>query len=174
MCISNPLTENIGSTQYAFPVCINIHRCDGCCPASENCVAIGQHEVKLRDVYVITFDTEDPSLHETVESSVMVTNHTDCQCQCKWKTDADCQVDNPNLVRNPHACECICPEEMYCDAFHYFDKDSCTCKCRQDIYKRLEDNCEARGFHWKDDTCRCETSSPPQRYSQNVRVIRRD
>lgn len=175
VCISNPLTENIGSTQYAFPPCINIHRCDGCCMANENCVAIGQHQVKLSSVGIITFDI-DEGTSSMDETSVMVTNHTDCQCQCKWKTDADCQVDNPYLVRNPHACECICPEELYCDAFHQFDRESCTCKCRQDIYRRLEDNCDARGFYWQDDTCRCETSrrSTQQRYSQSVRVIRRD
>lgn len=156
VCISNPLTLNINSTQFALPLCINIHRCDGCCLANENCVAIGQHQVKLSGVGVITYDGE--STPEYDETSVIVSNHTECQCQCKWKTNADCQVDNPNLVLNPKACECMCPEELYCDAFHQFDEESCTCKCRQDIYKRLEDNCDARGFHWDDNKCRCNTS----------------
>ncbi len=152
VCISNPLTLNINSTQFAFPPCINIHRCDGCCPTNENCVAIGQHLVKLHKVGIISFDGESTPVYD--ETSVLVSNHTECQCQCKWKTDADCRVENANLIRNPQACECTCPEEMYCDAFHQFDKESCKCKCRQDIYSRLEQNCGARGFFWNDNNCK--------------------
>lgn len=172
VCISNPLTLNINSTQFAFPPCINIHRCDGCCPTNENCVAIGTHEVKLQKVGIISFDGESQPAYD--ETSVIALNHTECQCQCQWKNDDDCRTVNPNLIRNPLACECICPEEMYCDAFHQFDKESCSCKCRKDIFSRLETNCKMRGFHWNDLNCKCEAVRKNNyRYSRSVRIINR-
>lgn len=171
VCISNPLTLNITSTQFAFPPCINIHRCDGCCPTNENCVAIGSHEVELHKVGIISYDGENSPAYD--ETSVTVSNHTDCQCQCQWKNDEDCREENPNLIRNPQACECICPETLYCDAFHQFDQESCKCKCRQDIFSRLEQNCDFRGFYWNDDSCKCEAVRKNS-YKRSVRVIRRN
>ena len=103
VCISNPLTLNITSTQFAFPPCINIHRCDGCCANNEKCVAVGSHEVRLQKVGVINFEEgTDPKFTETF---ISVLNHTDCQCQCQWESDADCRNVNPNYVRNPSAYE---------------------------------------------------------------------
>lgn len=169
VCISNPLTLNITSTQFAFPPCINIHRCDGCCPTNEKCVAIGEHEVKLQKVGIINFDGENQPVYD--ETSVSVLNHTDCQCQCQWRSDEDCKAMNPNLIRNPHACECTCPEELYCDPFHQFDQDSCSCKCLKEVFGRLEKNCELRGFNWNDEKCKCE---PVRKrvYSRSVRLVK--
>ena len=45
-------------------------------------------------------------------------------------------------------------------AFHEFDTDSCSCKCRKDRYLRLEQNCKLKGFSWNDSDCRCEVSKP--------------
>lgn len=173
VCISNPLTFSITSSQFAWPQCINIHRCDGCCQSNEKCVPIGHHNVTLHKVGVISFVDSNMELKEYDESPIVVSNHTECQCQCKWKTDKDCQIDNPNLVRNPDNCECICPEEIYCDAYHEFDKDSCKCKCRQDIFKRLEKNCEFRGFTWNDESCKCDARRARSVYNRSVRVVNR-
>ena len=101
VCISNPLTLNITSTQYAFPPCINIHRCDGCCANNEKCVAIQSHEVKLQKVGVINF--EEDNSPKFAETFISVLNHTDCQCQCQWQTDEDCKAVNPNYVKNEYA-----------------------------------------------------------------------
>jgi hypothetical protein len=60
VCISNPLTLSISSSnQIAFPACINIHRCDGCCPSNEKCVATQIETVKLRNVRIILINVKD-------------------------------------------------------------------------------------------------------------------
>lgn len=158
VCISNPLTANLSSNQLPFPPCINIHRCDGCCPTNEKCVAIKSHDVKLRQVGIITFVGENQGKYD--EQLVNVANHTECQCQCQWETDDDCRKLNKNFIKSKHECLCECPEELSCDAFHEFDTDSCSCKCRKDRYLRLEQNCKLKGFSWNDSDCRCEVSKP--------------
>ena len=59
VCISNPLIEKIStSNQVVFPACINIHRCEGCCPQNEKCVATKTQTVKLKNVrflFIIQF-----------------------------------------------------------------------------------------------------------------------
>ena len=156
----------------AFPPCINIHRCDGCCNKNEQCAPIGQHEVKLQKVGIINFDGESqPEYDETI---VTVMNHTECQCQCQWKSNADCRNINQNFVLNPHACECICPEEIPCDAKHEFHQNTCSCKCKDSVYGRLEQNCIMRGFKWNDALCKCEavkaTVNKPV-FSRQIRII---
>ena len=153
VCISNPLTGEISSNQFAFPPCINIHRCDGCCPSNEKCVAIKSHEVKLQKVGIINFDDEQQPRYN--EKLVSVLNHTECQCQCQWATNEDCRRVNKYFVKSTSACECECPEEVSCDAFHEFDKASCSCKCRRDKFARLEQSCKNKpGFNWSEDHCR--------------------
>lgn len=172
VCIANPLTLDIKSTQYAFPPCINIHRCDGCCHTNEECVAIGTHEVELQKVGIITFDPASENTFD--ETSVTVLNHTDCECQCQWKNDQDCQKINSNLVKNPHACECSCPEEVHCDAYHQFDRESCKCKCKERYYSRLQQSCEFKGFDWNEEICKCEAVRKVRNlYSRSVRMINR-
>lgn len=113
VCISNPLILNISSTQLAFPQCINIHRCEGCCPTNEKCVAVGSHEVKLQKVGIINFeDGNEPQFSETF---ISVLNHTDCQCQCQWQTDQDCKAVNPNYVKNENA--------YVSDKFEFFNEN---------------------------------------------------
>lgn len=156
VCISNPLTLDINSTQTTFPPCIMIHRCDGCCHTNEMCVAIGTEQIKMQNVHILTLDVEINRIAYDHITTVDVTNHTDCQCQCKWQNDIDCRVDNKNMVKDPSSCACICPEEMHCDAYHQFDRESCTCKCKSSVYGRLEKNCMFNNFDWNDETCRCQ------------------
>jgi hypothetical protein len=53
VCISNPLTATIySSNQIVFPACINVNRCEGCCPSNEKCVAIKVEIVKLKNVII--------------------------------------------------------------------------------------------------------------------------
>jgi hypothetical protein len=152
VCISNPLTLNLNSNQLPFPQCINIHRCEGCCPTNEKCVAIKTHEVKLQKVGIINIDDENNLRYN--ETLVSVSNHTECQCQCQWDTDQDCKKINPNFVKSPFSCECVCPEEQTCDAYHEFDKDACVCKCKKEKFSRMEQACKARGFVWNDTYCK--------------------
>ena len=152
VCISNPLTLNLNSNQLPFPQCINIHRCEGCCPTNEKCVAIKTHEVKLQKVGIINIDEENNLKYN--ESLVSVSNHTDCQCLCQWESDDDCRKININYVKSPFSCECLCPEEMPCDAYHEFDKEACVCKCKKDKFARMELSCRTRGFVWNDTLCK--------------------
>lgn len=154
VCISNPLTLNLNSNQLPFPQCINIHRCEGCCPTNEKCVPIKSHEVKLQKVGIINIDDENNLKYS--ESLVSVTNHTECQCQCQWDSDEECKKINTNFVKSPYSCECVCPEEIICGAYHEFDRDSCVCKCRKDKFARMEQTCKTRGFVWNDTACRCD------------------
>lgn len=164
-CISNPLTIDIKPNQLAFPPCINIHRCDGCCPANEKCVAIKSDEIKMQKVGIITFDAASQPSYE--DKMVTVSNHTDCECQCQWESDADCQKVNPNFVKSSYECGCECPEELPCDSLHEFDKESCSCKCRKDKFLRLEQTCRIKSFEWSDLKCSCGVS----RFSMNHREI---
>lgn len=152
VCISNPLIYNLTTSQLAFPPCINIHRCDGCCPTNEKCVAVKSHEVRLQKVGIIDFVSETSAKY--TDSLVSVLNHTECQCQCQWADDAECQKVNPNYVKSPYFCECVCPEELSCSAYHEFDKESCSCKCKRETFHRMEHNCRTRGFSWNDVYCR--------------------
>lgn len=169
VCISNPLTmEVVDSNQFAFPPCINIHRCDGCCPTNEVCVAIKSHEVKLSKVGMINFDGERFKYDETVAS---VLNHTECQCQCQWNTNDDCRKVNPNFVKSIHQCECVCPETLYCDAFHQFDKETCGCVCRQDRFAKIQQTCIFRNFNWNAEKCKCEATKSEQDFTKRVMRI---
>lgn len=159
VCISNPLTADLNSNQLAFPPCINIHRCDGCCPTNEKCTAIRSHDVKLQKVGVISVEGENQLRYE--DKMITVQNHTECQCQCQWETDDDCRRVNKNYVRSINQCECECAnEDLSCDSRHEFDRESCSCKCRRDKYGVMENNCKAdrhkATFVWRDDTCICE------------------
>lgn len=149
VCITNPLIVNLTPSESVFPPCINIHRCDGCCPINENCVAIQSDELKLSDVVVINMDKG-----KYQDNIITVQNHTSCECQCIWKTDEDCQKENPNFIKNPDACECICPEEMICSNFHEFDQETCSCKCKKNKFSKLEQICKTRGFDWNEEFCR--------------------
>lgn len=158
VCITNPLTSNISNNkQVAFPPCINIHRCDGCCIDNEKCVAIKTHDVKLAKVGLINLD--DSGMHEFKESIVTVQNHTDCECKCKWQTDDDCKTVNANYIKHESDCKCVCPEQLMCGSFHEFDAESCSCVCKRATYGRMEQTCKQRGYSWNDQTCRCDTKS---------------
>lgn len=152
VCISNPLIYDVTPTQLAFPPCINIHRCDGCCPTNEKCVALKTHEVRFQKVGIFEFVSDNSAKY--TESFVSVTNHTECQCQCQWQTDQDCQKVNPNYVKSQNFCECECPLEKSCSAYHEFDKESCSCKCKAKTFSRMESNCKTRGFVWNDTYCK--------------------
>jgi hypothetical protein len=169
VCISNPLTTKVTTpNQIPWPPCINIHRCDGCCPSNENCVAIKEHEVKLQKVGLIEYG--DRNVFNEMLTSV--TNHTECQCQCKWLSDADCKLENENFIKNPNGCECICPDRLYCDAFHEFDKNTCSCICRRDRFEKIEQTCKFRNFNWNVNTCKCESARAAERQSSPVNVMR--
>ncbi len=186
VCISNPLTLNLNSNQLPFPQCINIHRCEGCCPTNEKCVPIKTHEVKLQkvslclDIFshfeprfstmpfsnkvgIINIDEENNLKYN--ETLVSVTNHTECQCMCQWESSEDCRKINVNYIKSPYSCECLCPEEQTCDAYHEFDRDACVCKCKKDKFARMEQACKARGFVWNDTFCK---------YDQTARLMRRN
>ena len=152
VCISNPLNLNISASQFAFPPCINIHRCEGCCPNNERCEAIKTQEVNLAKVGIINFDGDNQPKYD--ETLVTVQNHTECQCQCKWQSDKDCSTINPKYVLNRQACECVCPEEYSCEANQEFDSNQCICKCKESIYGKLEQNCTFRGLFWNHATCK--------------------
>lgn len=152
VCISNPLIFNVSSNQLAFPACLNIHRCDGCCPSNEKCVAVKSHDVTLQKVGIVEFLSGSEARY--TETFVTVTNHTECQCKCQWESDEDCQRINPNYVKSRSFCECECPEELSCSAYHEFDRESCSCKCKRDTFARLEQSCRTRGFTWNDVYCR--------------------
>lgn len=152
VCITNPLVSNLNSSQVCFPQCINIHRCDGCCPPNEKCVAIKSSEVKLRNVGIINFVSDTDSRFS--DNIITVLNHTECQCQCQWETDDDCRTVNQNYVKKPDACECYCPEEVRCSPFHEFNHELCACKCKHSTFSRMEENCKSRGFIWNENFCK--------------------
>ena len=161
VCISNPLTLNItANNQIVFPPCINIHRCDGCCPTNEECVATKFNEVKLSKVYIINYDGESGSSSE--EKLITVSNHTDCECQCKWQSDKDCKQVNPNSVKDPYSCNCIGPDEVTCGSYHEFDSESCACVCKRAVFAKIEQTCRSRGFAWNETACKCEAQSRPK------------
>jgi hypothetical protein len=103
-------------------------------------------------VGVIIFEGDNPPVYQDKLTSVQ--NHTECECQCQWQSDEDCQKVNKNFVKSPYSCECECPEELACDAFHEFDKESCSCKCRKDKFLKFEQTCLMRGFTWNDEYCK--------------------
>lgn len=171
VCISNPLTLNLTPTQLAFPPCINIHRCDGCCPTNEVCVPIKSHEVILTKVGIINFEGEGVPKYN--ESYAPVLNHTECQCQCQWDTSEDCKKLNPNFVKSDQFCECVCPEELQCSAFHEFDREMCICRCKRDKFERLEEQCRSKGFSWNTSVCRCDpgkTATQPKNARTNKKI----
>ena len=155
VCISNPLTLNItASNQQAFPACINIHRCDGCCPPDEECVATVIDVVKLSNVYMFFYDGLDsPQLEERIISA---SNHTDCECRCKWKSDDDCKKVNQNFVKIAGECKCGCRQELACRSKHEFDEKSCSCVCRRSAFSKMEDVCRLRNYAWNAIECKCE------------------
>ena len=152
VCISNPLILNVSASQLAFPPCLNIHRCDGCCPTNEKCVAVKSHEVTLQKVGIVEIMDGTEALY--TEKLVSVTNHTECQCMCQWKSDEDCKKINPNYVKSMNYCECECPKVVICSAYHEFDKETCACKCKIEKFSRMEHNCRTRGLFWNDKDCR--------------------
>ncbi|CAF0734657.1 unnamed protein product [Brachionus calyciflorus] len=154
VCITNPLASNLKSNdEIAYPTCITVHRCDGCCASNEVCVPIKTEDLKLKNVAVISF--QNGQLNGLVGDVISVTNHTDCECQCKWKTDSDCQEINKNFIKSPDACECTCPiNELKCSGSHIFDSSICDCKCK-DIYDKSESNCRSKGFFWNSKICKC-------------------
>ena len=152
VCISNPLTLHISASQFAFPPCINIHRCEGCCPVNEKCVAVKTNDVKLSKVGIINFDGDNQPKYD--ETLVTVQNHTDCQCQCQWESDKDCHAINPNFVLNHQACECVCPVERSCGNHQEWDSNSCQCKCKEKIFGKLVQNCNSRGLQWNHSNCK--------------------
>lgn len=152
VCITNPLTSNLKSNdEIAYPPCINIHRCDGCCPANEICMPIKSEDLHLKNVAVISL--QNGKVSGEIGDIITVTNHTECECQCKYKSDEDCQSIHPNFVKHPDACECVCSNELNCNSLHYFDRESCSCKCHVK-FTHSERNCRARGFVWNEHYCK--------------------
>lgn len=152
VCITNPLVSELKSNdEIAYPPCINIHRCDGCCPSNEECVAIVTEEIKLKNVAVLAL--QNGQVAGYVGDVITVTNHTECECQCKWKSDNDCKEINPNYVKHQYACECVCADHFRCGALHVFDRNSCSCKCHS-RFSLSERSCKARGFSWNNNLCR--------------------
>lgn len=152
VCITNPLSSDLKSNdQIAYPPCINIHRCDGCCPSNEECVAIKTEELKLKNVAVLAL--QNGQVAGYVGDVITVNNHTECECQCKWKNDNDCKEVNQFYVKHPYACECVCSDHLFCGPLHHFDRDSCSCKCHSK-FNLSEQSCKARGFSWNSNLCR--------------------
>lgn len=156
VCITNPLDLTVNpENQVAFPPCINIHHCGGCCSHNEICVAVETDDVKLTKVGVIEIRSDNQKVFN--EEIITVKNHTACECQCQYNTDESCKEINPNYIRDPYSCGCICPGNRYCGPFHEFDETNCTCICNRSKYSNLEQICRARNFYWNESNCRCES-----------------
>lgn len=51
-CVPNPLLQNLSSSsEIAFPTCIDIFQCGGCCPMNLNCKAVAFEDINFRGVY---------------------------------------------------------------------------------------------------------------------------
>jgi hypothetical protein len=159
VCIPNPLFSQ-NDFYIAWPQCITIHRCGGCCAHNEICEAVLSENVTLNKVAIIYDDRIE-------ENTITVVNHTKCDCKCKWESDYSCKLINKNYVRDPYSCNCICPQVKVCSPLHEFDHESCNCICNKEKYDNLMKNCRIRGYSWNEILCRCETNRPVPRQNNN-------
>lgn len=155
VCIPNPLSAQ-NDFYIAWPQCITIHRCGGCCAHNEICEEVSSENVTLNKVAIVY----DNRIEEKI---ITVVNHTKCDCKCKWEDDYSCKLINKNYIRDPYSCNCICPQVKICSPLHEFDNGSCNCICNREKYDTLIKTCRTRGFFWNDILCRCETNRPVPR-----------
>lgn len=153
VCISNPLVVNLKPNELAYPQCINIYRCGGCCVTGESCMAHKTQDILLTNVGIIEYD-ELTGKKRFFSTSVMVRNHTSCVCDCQFKNDDDCAKINKNFVKNPDFCECSCPDKITCGAMHEFDAEQCQCLCKKGIFDKIRQSCKMANLKWNELLCR--------------------
>jgi len=147
--IAIPFPPDPNVIQY-FPNRIELPRCSGACYENghlyQSCKA---NETELQDVPVIL---ETISGQTTVEvcSTVKLEVHVSCSCGCG---DIEC---NELQEFNERSCSCICKNSSVrgqCMAQYnkIWDENSCTCRCRQDQWKKCNTGYEYDGIY----TCQC-------------------
>lgn len=129
-------------------MCINMHRCAGahipCCTDHEICAVKKSEEVSMYGVGLV-------KMNKKIETKfINLLNHTECSCECKLKTNEDCQkLYGKNYFKVSNECDCECRKPK-CASNQYFDIKTCSCKCKDES---LAKQCQTRGFVLNEETC---------------------
>lgn len=164
VCIVNPLILTITSTyDVAFPACVSIHRCGGCCFDDID------SECKPNQTEIVTFGGVaiiDTMTRVAMETTIQVENHTKCACGPKWNGDDDCKKLNANFIYIANENRCGCPQSAYtvtsslssCNSspYHEFDENSCKCICKKNKYETEKICRKNPSLYWNEKICDCE------------------
>ncbi|KAI3389987.1 hypothetical protein SNEBB_011265, partial [Seison nebaliae] len=147
LCESVPL-EGDKMDRVFWPVCIEIHRCGGCCIAGFKCVPSVEQEINFSPIIILKSDDHN-SLKYDGEMDIMMKNHTACSCKCPISLK-DCY---PNQIFVKNSCRCECPRQVECNPkLKKLNPNTCRCECFS--MKVCKDN-----ERWNNFKCRCELYS---------------
>lgn len=143
---------NLDPDTVAFPKCIRVPRCGGCCGPSDVLQCLPT-KVTVREVPRVLqrLTTGSKDQKNVIEEMVQVEYHDSCACQCKIQ-EKDC--DATTHVYDKDRCMCRCPdadEQEKCMSLpdKYWSHSDCACLCKQP--RRC-----STGLAFSHDSCSCQ------------------
>lgn len=143
---------NLDVDTVAFPRCIRVPRCGGCCGPSDVLQCLPT-KITTRDVSRVlqrlTPGSKDSK--NTIEEMVQVEYHEACACQCKIQ-EKDCDLNTH--VYDKDLCMCRCPEtsdqeKCMSHPAKYWNQAVCACVCKQT--RRC-----STGLAFSHESCSCQ------------------
>lgn len=131
---------------FIIPHCFHVPRCGGCC--NHHLLECRPTKKKM-ETYIFTKFSHS---HDNSEHKEEVEVHQSCKCECKIQKE-DC-----NLKQNydGNSCSCRCRDTElkarcthYQHASHYWDEESCECKCKRAFH------CST-GLKFDHSSCACK------------------
>ncbi|KAJ7333182.1 hypothetical protein OS493_018358 [Desmophyllum pertusum] len=140
-----PVPEPAVLGSFYLPSFVELYRCAGGCSMPQE---IGYCAVTDKKNITVRVNLgQNPKQHHTV----VMSNHTGCQCAClpkkctsrqRFNTDicececihgdqSDCNK-NENKQWDRHLCECVCSIESACKFAYKWNKESCLCELDED------------------------------------------
>lgn len=151
-----------------FPMFVTLHRCGGACrerPFDTKCQAQETQDLNLL-VSKLTWSSSSDKLSDISNeiTTVRMTNHTQCGCQCIVKP-SDC--NNRTEEYSEENCRCECKARgMPCPFNFEWNPDECQCTCNPTAESMARCN---KRYQFDKKLCRCVCSTKPCKMAVKIR-----
>lgn len=155
MDLSSYTRTSLDPDTVAFPACIRVPRCGGCCGPS-NLLQCLPTRTTIREVPRVLqrLNAGSKDQKNTIEEKIEVEFHEACACQCRIQ-EKDCDLNTH--VYDKETCSCRCPDSQahatcLMNGKKTWDPSDCSCRC---LHPR---RCST-GLFFSHETCSCQMMS---------------
>jgi len=159
VCEEVPIDRSSSNNIMSYPVCLEVHRCGGCCQEAQfPCVPVEEEKVTFSPLLTINLDNLD---NYEVNRQLILMNHTRCECKCT-KTNDQCRREGKTLDATlcqcvKPACSPVCSSSSTCSLVIVNLSEIPRCTCRRRIPGQTSNFCSNSNQQPNQMCTACET-----------------